>query len=166
MSEGLYLFHGREFTVTKYGVLINDKGKRIKPTVCKKGYHRVVLQAKGNRFTTGVHRLVAICYLKRTWKEINSGKLQVNHIDGNKGNNHISNLEWCTGEENIKHAIDNGLITSPKGFAAHRTKLTPDLLAEIHGMLESGMKQKNISVKVGISQPVISQIKRKVRDWY
>ena len=40
-----------------------------------------------------------------------SGLTEVNHIDGNKDNNHVSNLEWCTRSHNVKHSFDTGLKT-------------------------------------------------------
>lgn len=46
----------------------------------------------------------------------------MNHIDGNKRNNHISNLEWCTNSENIKHAYKNGLIIPKYGDQHSQSK--------------------------------------------
>lgn len=58
-----------------------------------------------------VHRLVAFAWLP----EPREGKVWVNHIDGNKGNNHKGNLEWTSISENIQHAHDTGLKVTPKG---------------------------------------------------
>ncbi len=57
-----------------------------------------------------VHRLVAIQFIDNP-----QNKPIVNHIDGNKSNNSISNLEWCTYKENARHAENNGLSYHPKG---------------------------------------------------
>lgn len=161
----VFKFHGRDFTITPYGCVITDKGKRLKPSVCRKGYHRVWLTAgRKNRKQMAVHRLVALTYLKRT--ALNRDRTQVNHKDGNKANNHYENLEWVTGQQNVQHAVTTGLAQHPAGFAARRARLTPDLLSEINGMLGSGVKQSEIAYRTGISQSVISQVKRKVRDWY
>jgi len=74
------------------------------------GYKQVKLtnSITKKRRTFQVHRLVAITYLTNL-KELSD----VNHKDGNKSNNHISNLEWTSRHENMKHAFDNKLL---KGF--------------------------------------------------
>ena len=51
-----------------------------------------------------IHRLVALHYLPNPY-----GYRQINHIDGNKANNHVSNLEWCSAEQNAQHALETGL---------------------------------------------------------
>ena len=57
----------------------------------------------------GVHRLVADAFLPE-----DSGKREINHKNGNKHDNRLSNLERCTRSENVKHAYDSGLKTSAK----------------------------------------------------
>lgn len=62
------------------------------------------LTVEGVRSFPSVHRLVALA-----WIENPAGMLQVNHIDGDKLNNSVENLEWCTSAENIRHAHAIGL---------------------------------------------------------
>lgn len=73
-------------------------------------YSRVVLCNGLNQKRYSVHRLVASIFIPNP--EIKS---QVNHLDGNKQNNHVSNLEWCTPQENNIHAIKIGLKKFKKG---------------------------------------------------
>ena len=88
----------------------NDKthairpGKELKLYVGDNGYLHCSLSIDG-KFTLGsVHRLVASAWIPNV-----DNKPQVNHIDGNKVNNQIENLEWVTQSENMNHAKDHGL---------------------------------------------------------
>lgn len=75
------------------------------------GYHYVGLTNEYGTKDFRVHRLVAIHFIPNPYN-----KPTVNHIDGDKLNNHYSNLEWSTFSENTKHAFDNGLAKNDKGF--------------------------------------------------
>lgn len=89
---------GSIFSIDKCRFLIGD--------TTHDGYKRIQLYNKGKVVRYRVHRLVAQLFLS-TWNLT----LQVNHKDGNKQNNNVSNLEMCTGKENISHAKVLGLIT-------------------------------------------------------
>ena len=74
------------------------------------GYLNVELpDIEGNYHTAYIHRLVATFFLP---KDVND--TEVNHIDGVKTNNKVSNLEWCTHQENMQHAIDSGFMSWQK----------------------------------------------------
>lgn len=74
----------------------------LKPDVSKLGYHQYTLTIDGERKRYKAHRLVAFLFLPTPEK----GKNTVDHLDGNKSNNHYSNLEWVTCYENNKRARD------------------------------------------------------------
>ena len=157
-----YNYFGNIYQVSEDGVVTSHRGRVLSHQVDIKGYHRVVLQAgRKHRLHIGVHRLVALTHLPNP-----DNKTEVNHKDGDKDNNHVSNLEWCTSAENTKHSIKLGLAQHPTGFAARRTRLTPQLIADIHRMIGEGVKQTKVSKITGISQATISQVKRRARDWY
>lgn len=96
------------YEVSSDGKVRNKKTGRILKPQLVKGYERVVL-SKGNVTKPAtVHRLVA-----GTFFDGDHEGLHVNHIDGNKTNNFIGNLEWVTPGENLKHAYDTGLRSAP-----------------------------------------------------
>ena len=98
------------YTVTSDGV-VYSKGRgtkeRLNTYVNEKGYEQChVYRLDGTQITTTVHRLVALAFIPNP-----ENKPQVNHIDGNKLNNHHSNLEWVTQLENMTHAKLNDVYT-------------------------------------------------------
>lgn len=79
------------------------KGRVLKHGTDSWGYAFVILQNQGKKCVL-VHRLVANAFLDNK-----QNKMQINHIDGNKQNNAVCNLEYCTPSENMKHAAKLGL---------------------------------------------------------
>ena len=84
-------------------------GRILKPGKNPKGYDIVSLYKDGEQCTKKVHRLVAEAFLNRDVYEH-----EVNHKDGNKNNNSMNNLEWCTGSYDITHAYNRGLRKPPR----------------------------------------------------
>ena len=95
------------YTIYEDGSVVGPSGKKLKPVKNNCGYGRITLCYEGRRDLVFVHRLVAEAFLVNP-----AGKPFVNHKDGNKLNNHVENLEWCTCQENIQHAWDTGLNKS------------------------------------------------------
>ena len=94
--------------IDKLGRVQNRKPKQLKTRVGKVGYLCVDLNANGISIQKHIHRLIAEAFILNP-----ENKPTVNHKDGNKLNNDISNLEWNTYSENNKHAVDNNLRQSP-----------------------------------------------------
>lgn len=94
------------YDVDEYCVVFNKKsGNAIKPSLNEKGYLKVQIRINGVRKNVKVHRMVCTKYLANPMCYP-----MVNHKDGNKANNHVSNLEWCDARYNANHAIDSGLM--------------------------------------------------------
>lgn len=96
----------KAYYIKEDGTIINKITNKIKKTfISKNGYKRVTLWCNGKQQKMSIHRLVALTYLP------NPNNLeQVNHKDGNKLNNHLSNLEWCNQSHNTKEAYKLNLI--------------------------------------------------------
>jgi hypothetical protein len=92
------------YKVSINGDIINKYNKKLKSRVSNSGY--LFYNLKDNKKQRGLflHRCLAVAFIENT-----NNKEQVNHIDGNKLNNSLCNLEWATRSENVKHAYDSGL---------------------------------------------------------
>ena len=124
-------------------------GKRIlSGSVHSDNYILVTLHSK----QIPIHRLVAEAFIPNYEK-----KPEVNHIDGNKMNNAVDNLEWTTRAENQKHAVDNGL--QPKPAKTYRGKFTAEQREEIKRLWDSGMfSRRQLSKKFSVSHTCINDI--------
>lgn len=114
----------------------------------------------GSKRTFRVHRLVMMAFNPVE----NMNELEVNHIDGNKKNNKIENLEWCTASENQIHAFKTGLNKPRKGEESNFSKLTEDDVKKIFELREKGLLQKEIAEIIGCTKSNISCILRK-KSW-
>lgn len=108
--EGLYQISNlgnikslKRYVKNKYGYRVVNE-KILKNQINSKGYYSVVLRKENKTFTKEIHRLLAIAFIPN----INNDKY-INHKDGNKLNNSLDNLEWCTCQYNIKEAYRLGL---------------------------------------------------------
>ena len=102
-----------DYMISNLGNIISLKGKGFRllnPTLEPIGYRCVRLRVNGKYINKRIHQLVAIAFIPNP-----ENKSSVNHIDANKSNNNVTNLEWCTQQENICHAFSLGLISRKKG---------------------------------------------------
>lgn len=94
-----------ERLIKGYGTRIKRQKERILVSVPNhSGYHRLSLRRNNKSTNVSVHRLVAESFIVNP-----ENKPEVNHIDGDKSNNNVLNLEWCTSSENQKHSYVSGL---------------------------------------------------------
>ena len=145
--------------------LFGDEGGYVKhikiknQTINRYGYmtSKLCFQGKCRRLT--IHRLVAKAFIPNP-----NNYSQVNHIDGNKKNNTISNLEWVSAAQNTKHAWDTGLINSDhmKGARHHNAKINEDIVKEIRNNDE--LTRKELAQKYSVSISTINDILSK-KTW-
>lgn len=110
--------------------LLRGKPYILKTQKDKKGYHRLRMTINREKHSFKIHRLVASTFID------NPDNLpQVNHKDGNKDNNTVSNLEWVTNKENANHAMQSGLWDSVlKGSKAENKRRMKRIVATKDGM--------------------------------
>jgi HNH endonuclease/NUMOD4 motif len=139
---------GSNYSVSENGQVRNDKtGRILKAANDAYGYPMVTLPGRKN---ARIHQLVALAFLgPRTGKEIN-------HIDGNKANNHFSNLQYCSQKENYLHAIKTGLRTKNTN-----RKVDDRTVLEIR---KSILSLKHAAKKFGVSISTISDIRTR-KTW-
>lgn len=107
----------RNYVLTKWGSKTESKVP-IKINKDRNGYLKCdLIQYGGKRKGCLLHRLVAQTFIPNP-----NGYKEINHIDGNKENNNINNLEWCSRSYNIRHAIDTGLLRPCQGKTHFRSK--------------------------------------------
>jgi len=122
------------------------------------GYEKVRLIHKGKDRTVRIHRLVAEAFIPNPYK-----KDTVNHIDGNKQNNVVSNLEWINRSEQMIHAYELGLKTSKVGSNNYCSKLTDDDVKKIRKCYIRGSTKFGtvaLGKKYGVTNRVIGLVVR------
>ena len=144
---------GNNYAVSCYGKVYSFVSKKYLKQSYSSGYivYGSVLSSQ--------HRLVAKVFLG----EIPEG-YQVNHIDGNKHNNHVSNLEIVTASENIKHAFRIGLMKKPKGELNGMSVLTEKDILQMYDMFSVGKNNLEVASVFGVNDRYVSLV-RHGRRW-
>lgn len=119
------------------------------------GYAACNLMQDGKRHRKLVHRLVCIAFIENP-----NGCPEVNHIDGNKMNNDVSNLEWCTSKQNSIHAHKSGLVKVAKGEKHYKSYLSSEQISIMKRMIAEKMKGRTIANIFGVGEKYVSSVKR------
>lgn len=143
----------RNYTA-KNGMKRFHKGMILKPVNDYYGYHKVSLRCEKQILKVPkIHRLVAETFLPNP-----ENKSQVNHLNGIKTDNRLSNLEWCTPKENTQHAEETGL-RDYKGKRNPTSILNEEKVKEIRKLYSSGKYyQKELGKMFGVTRSTISDI--------
>ena len=141
------------YWINKKGEMIGRKGKKIYHRIIdKKGYEKIILRSKQKTKMLPIHRLVALAFIPNP-----ENKPQVNHIDCNKLNNSVENLEWVTNQENHNHKMENGLNVN-KALEEHsQAKLTNEQALYIK---KSKEKNSVLAKRFEVSLSTIGNIKK------
>ena len=123
-------------------------GRILKPCVTNRGYYRIRMYVDGAGTSEYVHRLVASAFIP------NPNRLpQVNHIDLDKANNCVENLEWCDNISNHAHGRKAGALAQ---------KLDPEKVSEIRRMYrEESMTHREIADRFGIHKSTVQSVVRR-----
>ncbi len=138
------------YIISNYGRIIGLTGKQYKTPCNKKGYP--LLRIPNRNYCKMVHRVVAEHFIGI------QKDMQVNHIDGNKLNNNISNLEYITCKENINHAINLGLRTRISNLKSKAMFDDAQLFA-IREAIKLGYKNTEIAKYFKCNHSTISKIR-------
>lgn len=140
------------YEVSDSGTIRNKKRRNLMTQfkIGRTDYLAVFLEVDGKQKIHAVHRLVAIAFLKKR-----DGCKEVNHKDGNKRNNHISNLSWVTRSENMKHMYDTGLKTYKpmhyKGKFGAEHNRSKSVICKESGFFYGSMSEAARELKIDVS---------------
>ncbi len=139
---------------TPDGRYIKGKVKSVK--INEQGYVRVTLHKNGKEARHMVHRIVATAFIKND-DPVN--KTEVNHIDLNRKNNVVTNLEWISHTDNVKYSYKQGSHDNKrKGSMNGNSKLTEEQIIEIREKFNNGITRSQIAKEYNIGWTTVNGI--------
>lgn len=135
----------------------SKKTKVLKPALSPDGYLKTMLQDDNNKYSSWtVHKFVALAFFG-----IANEDMEINHIDGIKTNNELSNLEYVTRSENLIHAYKHDLIIRRVGSLNGNSKLKESDVIEIREHARNSGRyygRKELAAKYGVSECTIKEV--------
>lgn len=134
------------------------KGRVLNKSTKRNGYDQVRLSKEGVVKDFLVHRLVSDAFIEKV-----ENKYHVNHINGIKTDNRVSNLEWCDAFDNMKHAEENNLVNN-KGVNSPLSVYTEDQIKHVKKLLKNNVRTKDIVKLTGVGRTTVYRVS-KVLQW-
>ena len=149
-----FIYEGQEtdYSVSTEGEVRKDTTNYILSQSSQQDYKFVGLIINGKQKRMRVHRMVALAFIDNP-----DNKPYVNHINGNRSDNNVENLEWVTPSENTQHAVDTGLFKSGRARAVIQYNLNGEQMATFESASEAARQ-------TGGSQSKITMCCRRQRD--
>ena len=149
-----FIYEGQEtdYSVSTEGEVRKDTTNYILSQSSQQDYKFVGLIINGKQKRMRVHRMVALTFIDNP-----DNKPYVNHINGNRSDNNVENLEWVTPSENTQHAVDTGLFKSGSTRAVIQYNLNGEQMATFESATEAARQ-------TGGSQSKITMCCRRQRD--
>lgn len=142
------------YQISNTGLVYNTTSERyLSGSHDRRGYQIVSIYYNHKLYSVKVHRLVAMAFIPNP-----ENKPTINHLDGNKDNNCVNNLEWATHQENITHAIDTGLRNN-SGINSGSNKYDEATVHKVCKLLSKGSGIKEIAEKLNVSPNLPRRIK-------
>jgi hypothetical protein len=146
----MYDIKGTKYTIDPSGTVYGAGGLARKFSVKPTGYCEIALSVDGKIVHKMVHRLM--------WEAANGpipSGMHINHIDGDKQNNALGNLECLTPQENYAHAKAHLVL---RGTQVHTAKLSEEAVREIRIMGKAGVPTTTIATKFSVSKSTVNRI--------
>lgn len=152
-----YQYKDTNYYVCREGYIMStnfNKKRIISNKPGQDGYVRTIFTINKKGKNIRIHRIVAEQFIPNPFN-----KPEVNHINGIKSDNRVDNLEWVTGSENIRHAVDTGLRKAAKGDNVNSAKLDDIKVLEIRTKYKPFIyTMKMLSIEYGICEHSIHRI--------
>lgn len=150
-----------KYEINEYGEMRNSiTGRVLKPKSNYKGYKAYGVSIKGKYLDISIHRAVAELFVPNP-----ENKPEVNHIDGEKSNNHYQNLEWVTPKENMGHAIKEGL-RKPKYIPVEQRDMSGRYIRDFDSIAEAAKSVKVSTVSINSASTRIIECCKGKRNSY